>query len=110
MPHLKSPKNQNRRATLGRPAIKITEGGGHLDDSHFLYDLQHGFHEKRSCETQLTMLIEDLHKVGKMVGNTHISQDSGNTGIYRELLVIPGNYWEIGFSPIYIIMNVHVFI
>ena len=27
-PHLKSPKNQNRRAALGRPAIKITGGGG----------------------------------------------------------------------------------
>ena len=30
-PHLESPKNQNRRAALGRPAIKITaagEGGG----------------------------------------------------------------------------------
>ena len=26
MPHLKSPKNQNRRAALGRPAIKITGG------------------------------------------------------------------------------------
>ena len=25
-PHLKSPKNQNRRAALGRPAIQITEG------------------------------------------------------------------------------------
>ena len=24
-PHLKSPKNQNRRAALGRPAIKITD-------------------------------------------------------------------------------------
>ena len=27
-PHLKSPKNQNRRAALGRPAIKLTGGGG----------------------------------------------------------------------------------
>ena len=27
-PHLKSPKNQNRKAALGRPAIKITGGGG----------------------------------------------------------------------------------
>ena len=27
-PHLKSPKNQNRRAALGRPAIKSTGGGG----------------------------------------------------------------------------------
>ena len=26
MPHLKSPKNQNRRAALGRPAIKNTGG------------------------------------------------------------------------------------
>ena len=25
-----------------------------------LYDLQHRFREKRSCETQLTMLVEDL--------------------------------------------------
>ena len=25
-PHLKSPKNQNRKAALGRPAIKITGG------------------------------------------------------------------------------------
>ena len=27
-PHLKSPKNQNRRAALGRPAIKLLGGGG----------------------------------------------------------------------------------
>ena len=27
-PHLKSPKNQNRIAAFGRPAIKITGGGG----------------------------------------------------------------------------------
>ena len=31
-------------------------------DKHDLYDLQHGFREKRSCETQLTMLFEDLAK------------------------------------------------
>ena len=33
-----------------------------------MYDLQHGFREKRSCETQLIMLIEDLARnasVGK---------------------------------------------
>ena len=27
-PHLKSPKNQNRRAALGRPAMKLLGGGG----------------------------------------------------------------------------------
>ena len=33
-----------------------------------MYDLQHGFREKRSCETQLVMIVEDLAKnanVGK---------------------------------------------
>ncbi|MEW8546320.1 MAG: reverse transcriptase family protein, partial [Candidatus Thiodiazotropha sp.] len=40
----------------------------HLDEQGVLYDLQHGFREKRSCETQLVMLIEDLARnasVGK---------------------------------------------
>ena len=32
----------------------------HLDAQGILYDLQHGFREKRSCETQLVMMIEDL--------------------------------------------------
>jgi hypothetical protein len=34
----------------------------HLDSNKIMYDLQHGFRERRSCETQLTMLIEDLAK------------------------------------------------
>ena len=40
----------------------------HLDGQGILYDLQHGFREKRSCETQLIMLIEDFARnasVGK---------------------------------------------
>ena len=32
----------------------------HLNSHDLLYDLQHGFREKRPCETQLTMLVEDL--------------------------------------------------
>ena len=32
----------------------------HLDGQSLMYDLQHGCREKRSCETQLIMLIEDL--------------------------------------------------
>ena len=32
----------------------------HLNTNNILYDLQHGFREKRSCETQLVMLVEDL--------------------------------------------------
>ena len=32
----------------------------HLDTNGLMYDLQHGFRERRSCETQLASLIEDL--------------------------------------------------
>ena len=32
----------------------------HLDGQGLMYDLQHGFREKRSCETQLIMLVEDF--------------------------------------------------
>ena len=34
----------------------------HLDSHQLLYDLQHGFRSKRSCETQLVMLMEDLSR------------------------------------------------
>ena len=32
----------------------------HMNTHDLLYDLQHGFREKRSCETQLAMLVLDL--------------------------------------------------
>ena len=34
----------------------------HFTNQNILYDLQHGFREKRSCETQLIMLIDELSK------------------------------------------------
>ena len=34
----------------------------HLDVNQIMYDLQHGFHSKRSWETQLPMLIEEIHR------------------------------------------------
>ena len=40
----------------------------HFDKHDLLYDLQHHFREKMSCDTQLTMLFEDLARntsVGK---------------------------------------------
>ena len=43
----------------------------HFEKHDLLYDLQHGFREKRSCDTQLTMLFEDLARntsVGKQTG------------------------------------------
>ena len=32
----------------------------HFNQHHILYDLQHGIRERRSCETQLIQLVEDL--------------------------------------------------
>ena len=32
----------------------------HLNKHNILYELQHGFREKRSCETQLIQLVEDF--------------------------------------------------
>ena len=32
----------------------------HLDAQEIMYDMQHGFREKGSCETKLVMMIEDL--------------------------------------------------
>ena len=32
----------------------------HLNKYNALYELQHGFREKRSCETQIIQLVEDL--------------------------------------------------
>ena len=40
--------------------IVTTNIVSHMDKYNLLYDLQHGFHSKRSCETQLVTLIEDL--------------------------------------------------
>ena len=34
----------------------------HMDQHKILYDLKHGFRAWRSCETQLTMLIEEIHQ------------------------------------------------
>ena len=34
----------------------------HFTELNILYDLQHGFREKRSCETQLIMLVDELAK------------------------------------------------
>ena len=32
----------------------------HLDQLHLLSNVQHGFHKERSCETQLSAVIQDL--------------------------------------------------
>jgi len=34
----------------------------HLENNQILYDLQHGFRQSRSCETQLVSFINDITK------------------------------------------------
>ena len=40
--------------------IVTTNVVSHMDHHNLLYDLQHGFRSKRSCEIQLVTLVEDL--------------------------------------------------
>ena len=44
----------------------------HFTELDMLYDLQHGFREKRSCETQLIMLVDELAKNMQMGKQTDL--------------------------------------
>ena len=44
----------------------------HFTELDILYDLQHGFREKRSCETQLIMLVDELAKNMQMGKQTDL--------------------------------------
>ena len=44
----------------------------HFTELDILYDLQHGFREKRSCETQLIMLVDELAKNMQMGKETDL--------------------------------------
>ena len=47
----------------------------HLDSNGLMYDLQHYFRERRSCETQLISLIEDLARKTSQGKQTDIMQN-----------------------------------
>ena len=44
----------------------------HLGNSNVLFELQHGFREKRSCETQLVMLDNQIAKNMQMGKQTDL--------------------------------------
>ena len=44
----------------------------HFTELNKLYELQHGFRERRSCETQLIMLIDELSKTMQMGKQTDL--------------------------------------
>ena len=43
-----------------------------LTQHAILFELQHGFREKRSCETQLIQLVEDLSRLLTLVNQTYL--------------------------------------
>ena len=45
----------------------------HFTDQNILFELQHGFREKRSCETQLIMLVDELAKICSSVNRQTLS-------------------------------------
>ena len=44
----------------------------HLAYFNILFELQHGFREKRSCETQLVMLVDEISKSMQMGKQTDL--------------------------------------
>ena len=44
----------------------------HLANSNILFELHHGFREKRSCETQLVMLVDEISKNMQIVQQTDL--------------------------------------
>ena len=44
----------------------------YLATSNILFELQHGFREKRSCETQLVMLVDEISKSTQMGKQTYL--------------------------------------
>ena len=44
----------------------------HFTELDILYNLQHGFREKRSCETQLIMIVDELAKNMQMGKQTDL--------------------------------------
>ena len=44
----------------------------HFTELNIHYELQHGFRERRSCETQLIMLIDELSKTMQMDKQTDL--------------------------------------
>ena len=52
--------------------VVTTNVVSHMDKYNLLHDLQHGFRSKRSCETQLVTLIEDLMRNSRAGNQTDL--------------------------------------
>ena len=66
----------------------------HLNKHNALYELQHGFREKRSCETQLIQLVEDLGRqltLGKQTDLLFLDFSKAFDKVSHLKLLIKGN-------------------
>ena len=74
----KSDPSNYRHISLTRVLCKVLEHivassvAKHFTELNILYDLQHGFREKRSCETQLIMRVDELAKNMQMGNQTDL--------------------------------------
>ena len=69
LPSLKKETSQTLQIIEHIVASNLTK---HLANSNILFELQHGFMEKRSCETQLVMLVDEISKNMQMGKQTDL--------------------------------------
>ena len=62
-------KVEQVRCDKSKCASNLTK---HLTNSNILFELQHGFREMRSCETQLVMLVDEISKNMQMGKQTDL--------------------------------------
>ena len=70
----------------------------HLTNSNILYELQHGFREERSCETQLVMLVDEISKnmqMGKQTDLILLDFSKAFDKVAHEKLISKLNFYGI---------------
>ena len=70
----------------------------HFTDPNILFALQHGFREKRSCETQLIMLVDELAKnmqLGKQTNLILLDFSKAFDKVAREKLLLKLHFYGI---------------
>ena len=78
--------------------IITTNVVSHMDKYNLLYDLQHGFRSKRSCETQLVTLIEDMMQ-NTTAGSQPCLTDVVDHEILLQNLALYGNIYTCQCLP-----------
>ena len=70
----------------------------HLANSNILFELQHGFREKRSCETQLVILVDEISnnmQIGKQTDLIHLDFSKAFVKVAHEKLISKLHFYGI---------------